>query len=291
MKPPRSIVFFTTVAGAGYGMLVLLPWFPGHGAKVALTALALISIGLLSSAAHLVNPKNAWRAVRCFRTSWLSREAVFALAVYPPAALVTARLPGHAPAPLALTWISALLSLATLYCTGMIYQSLRTIPLWHTPFTALRFVSHGLASGALLYGWLAAPASHGLTMTTLMLLLLSLFNHAAATAWQNRQAKARLNQALGVDQRRARLLDAGHSASTFLTREFGYDTPTLLRQGMRTAELLLAYALPTLLLGALPAASPWIAPTAGILGIALGRWLFFAQAQHVVRLYHGQNMR
>ena len=37
-----------------------------------------MSLGLLSSVLHLANPKNAWRSFSRFRTSWLSREAVFA---------------------------------------------------------------------------------------------------------------------------------------------------------------------------------------------------------------------
>ena len=52
-----------------------------------LIALGLIVFGLLSSTFHLANPKNAWRAFSRFRTSWLSREGVFAV-VFMPLALI-----------------------------------------------------------------------------------------------------------------------------------------------------------------------------------------------------------
>ena len=290
MKPPRSIVFFTTSAGAGYGMLALMPWFAGtaHSITAGLAALALVSLGLLSSAVHLTNPKNAWRAVRCFRTSWLSREAVFALAVYPPALVVLAGHLGWLHAAPVFAWLTALLSLITLYCTGMIYQSLRTIPSWHTPFTALRFVFQGLATGALILWWLWPDARAALAVASITLLSIALIFAMAAITHHAQQTKITLSQALGIDQRPAHLLNAGHSGSTFLTHEFGFEiTPNRMRV-LRFAEFALAYALPVFLV---TVATPRpLTPSIALLGTLIGRWLFFAQAQHVVRLYHGQTL-
>src|SRR5262245_26814683 len=90
MKPALSVIFFTVASGAGLGMLALigfcvlfnLPWlFPETLPKVAALGLGLTLVGLASSTLHLANPRNAWRAVSRFRTSWLSREAVFAMAL------------------------------------------------------------------------------------------------------------------------------------------------------------------------------------------------------------------
>ena len=90
MKPSLSIVFFTVSSGAGLGLLALIAlvdvWpsrllpSPAVARGIGL-ALGLIVAGLASSALHLARPSNAWRAFARFRSSWLSREAVFAAAL------------------------------------------------------------------------------------------------------------------------------------------------------------------------------------------------------------------
>ena len=96
MHPAYSVIFFTTATGAGYGLLALLGVSAGFGLIepgfwfrfVSLgLALVLISAGLLSSAAHLGRPERAWRAFSQWRSSWLSREGVAAVATFIPAGL------------------------------------------------------------------------------------------------------------------------------------------------------------------------------------------------------------
>src|ERR1051325_9887708 len=89
MHPAASIVFFTSLSGAGFGLLVLhgvlVPagllatgrWF---GATIILIALALTVDGLASSTFHLLRPGRAIHAFSQWRSSWLSREAVAAVA-------------------------------------------------------------------------------------------------------------------------------------------------------------------------------------------------------------------
>ena len=85
MHPAPSIIVFTTLSGLGYGLAAVL----GLGlldpaalaTKIAhVLALALIAGGLLSSTLHLGNPQRAWRALSQWRSSWLSREGVMAIA-------------------------------------------------------------------------------------------------------------------------------------------------------------------------------------------------------------------
>lgn len=93
MHPALSVIFFTVASGAGFGLFSLLyiadVFQLGGGFNReqlligGLMAMALIIFGLISSTFHLANPKNAWRAFSRFRTSWLSREGVFALAFMP----------------------------------------------------------------------------------------------------------------------------------------------------------------------------------------------------------------
>ena len=81
MHPAPSILLFSTLAGAGYGLLFvlslallagLLPPDPLLGLIGMGSALALITAGLLCSLGHLRRPERAWRAISQWRSSWLS---------------------------------------------------------------------------------------------------------------------------------------------------------------------------------------------------------------------------
>ncbi|MCA1714043.1 MAG: dimethyl sulfoxide reductase anchor subunit [Gammaproteobacteria bacterium] len=94
MNPALSVIFFTSLSGAGYGLLFwcALSTFSGQVHPwslllATLLALALVTAGLLSSLLHLGKPQRAWRAFSQWRTSWLSREGVTALATYLPTVL------------------------------------------------------------------------------------------------------------------------------------------------------------------------------------------------------------
>src|ERR1044071_1359987 len=95
MHPAYSVIVFTTASGAGYGLLTglsaailmrLVPRDPMFGFFSLGAALALITIGLLTSTLHLGRPARAWRALSQVGTSWLSREGVAALITYLPVA-------------------------------------------------------------------------------------------------------------------------------------------------------------------------------------------------------------
>src|SRR5687768_1121141 len=89
MHPAFSMIIFTTLSGLGYGLAIVL----GFGfldpalvtTKLAyLASLALIGTGLIASLFHLGNPQRAWRALSQWRSSWLSREGVMAIATFVP---------------------------------------------------------------------------------------------------------------------------------------------------------------------------------------------------------------
>ena len=86
-----------------------------------------------------------------------------------------------------------------------------------------------------------------------------------------------------------RLLDVGHTAGTFLTDEFGFQASRALLLGLRVVCLLSGFVLPALIVARLAEpAMLFVAVVLALFGAVVERWLFFAEAQHVVRLYHGQ---
>ena len=160
MHPAYSVIIFTALSGAGYGLLFWLA-AAGLGGAIVIdklfgwvalgTALSMISLGLLSSTLHLGHPERAWRAFSQWRTSWLSREGVAAVATYIPALtfaigwVIFEDISGIYAVAAGLTMLGALV---TVWCTGMIYASLTTIKAWHHPLVAPIYCVLALLTGA-----------------------------------------------------------------------------------------------------------------------------------------------
>lgn len=313
MKPALSIVFFTVSAGAGLGLFALIVLadllapqaLPERALwRGELLALVLVAAGLLSSTLHLANPKNAWRSFSRFRTSWLSREAVFAVAFFPIAlayiALAYAGTGGSWHGFLA--FLSLLLAWAVLLCTAMIYACLKPIRQWHTAWTPVNYVLLGHWTGAvLLLGMVRVYGGFtgGWTMPMFAIGVIALA--AKLGYWftmRDASAAPTLERAIGVREgvrppgatvAQARLLDTGHSHGTFLTNEFGFQIARRHATALRVAALALGFVVPLgwILFGN---ANAWCALATAvfcIIGVLAERWLFFAEARHTVRLYHG----
>lgn len=309
MHPALSVIFFTVTAGSGYGLLILLALarpaglLPGISPDelvfTGLFGLVLVTLGLLSSTQHLANPKNAWRAFTRFRTSWLSREAVFAVAFYPLslAWLWSEWAAGNTSSSTLLGVATAGLAVVVFVCTAMIYASLKTIRQWHTPLVPILFLLLALVVGSLLL--LSVGVMRELSVGRLAVLA-AVFAVCACVIklWYfrtiGRPAGPTMQSALNFTQASVRLLDVGHSGGTFHTREFGYQVERARLYWARGACLFLVGALPLLiLLLAWPSGSDgglfWmiLAACSAYAGVFVERWLFFAEAKHVVNLYHG----
>ena len=88
---------------------------------------------------------------------------------------------------------------------------------------------------------------------------------------------------------RVRAFEPPHTGTNYLLREFVHVVGRKHAIKLRVIALGLGYALPVLLLllpfGHLIAV---LAILAHLAGIAASRWLFFAEAEHVVGLYYGK---
>src|SRR5215813_260716 len=169
MHPASSVIFFTVASGAGYGLLLLLGiggalgWLPPDrwfGAAALGLALAAVTIGLMASTFHLGRPERAWRAVSQWRSSWLSREGIASLATYLPAGALAILWVFYGRTLPWLGWLTAFMAVVTVYCTAMIYASLKPIPRWHHPLVPAVYLLLGLMTGTLLLQALLAVFSH-----------------------------------------------------------------------------------------------------------------------------------
>jgi len=308
MNPAISVLIFTISSGAGYG---LLSWLIGlqlvSGKTVDITelfiggfiGLALVTIGLLSSTAHLANPKNAWRAFNRFRTSWLSREGVFAVLYYAIALgyVLLLWLNKGIPSSLsnAVGMLAILTAIITVICTGMIYASLKPIRQWYNHLTTPLYLLFSAMSGCLLFAVLEFAFNHvlsaNLVFCFVILSALTLMAKLLYFFYIGKPEGVTISNATGFSQAQVRLLDAGHNAETFLTNEFVYNTGADVLVHCRRLMLLFTFILPV----CISLAAMYLAPTMLVylavpslfIGLLLERWLFFAEARHVVRLYHG----
>ena len=185
------------------------------------------------------------------------------------------------------------LGVATLFCTGMIYASLKTIPQWHMPLTPLNYMLLAAMSGAVLLLAIHAGSgrSESLAACSIALLGLGLAAKTIYFYWIGKPSGSSIKTATTFSRSRVRLLDQGHSAGSFLNREFIFNLEPLRLLRLRWLALGLGFGVPLAAIGAFlqlgAAALTWVAALAMLCGLLLERWLFFAEARHVVRLYHG----
>lgn len=303
MHPAFSILFFTTLAGAAQGLVVLLalavlwgvPLLPGFLPMALLVALLLLIAGLAASFLHLGRKERAWRAVLMWRTSWMSREVIVLPAFIALVALwwLALRL-GESP-----RWLPALLlpaSLALWYCTAMIYACLRFIEEWAHPLTVVNFILLGLSSGLVLGCALAALAGDADLARVASPWALA----ATLLAWFTRHLSLRRNAALrhrstlqsatGIRAERLVQKSMGMSAGAFNTREFFHGASQLALRNIRLGFVGLCFVLPTLLLvWALASQTTLPLLLAALVqapGLIAERWFFFAQARHPQNLYY-----
>ena len=311
MKPAASILLLTTLTGFAYGLLAWLGLYVATGAPAAArlmvlsgigVGLVLATLGLMASALHLGRKERAWRAFSQWRSSWLSREGVAAVLTY-PIVLGFAWSEWRAPAAglaRALGVAAALASLGTVYCTSMIYASLKPIRQWHNPHTAPDYLIYAVFSGGTLFVLLHALAfGTGAAAAALAALAALCALIAKRIYWRHIDAQtplATLASAIGLPQDTpARPLDAPHFTENFILREMGFQVARRHAAKLRRITLALAFALPLglSLLAAFelaPLASSLLAVLCAALGLLTERWLFFAEATHVSALYYGRRI-
>jgi DMSO reductase anchor subunit len=289
MHPARSLILFTALSGLGFGLLVFLglgvPSVSGWLAVIYFAlAFGLSAAGLVASTFHLGHPERALKAFTQWRSSWLSREAWLASATLVLGAVYAAGIVFFGTKLTLLGWLVSAMSVTTVYATSMIYAQLKTVPRWNHWSTSVIFLGLSLAGGAILTGaiWVA-------------LVLLAATAGLQFYAWRlGDQALAQsgsdIASATGLGHiGKVRSFEAPHTGENYLTKEMVYVVARKHAQKLRMIALALAFALPALLL-MLPFSHVFavLAVASHLAGVFTLRWLFFAEAEHVVGLYYGQ---
>lgn len=288
MHPAPSVIFFTTFSGLGFGLLIWLglgiPAVTGWTAFAFFaTAYVLAVGGLLASTFHLGRPERAIKAFTQWRSSWLSREAWCAVGALLSMGLYGAGLVFLETRYSLIGLVGVAFSLATVFTTSMIYTQLKTIPRWHMPLTPIKFLSFSIAGGALLSGQVQVAVFLLLVAGTVQILTWVKGDKAFA------QSGTTMATATGLGSTGAvRAFEPPHTGTNYLLREFVHVVGRKHASKLRIISLLLMVVVPVVLM--LLPFSHFLAVLAlisHIAGVLTARWLFFAQAEHVVGLYYG----
>lgn len=289
MHPAPSVIVFTTFSGLGFGLLawlgIGLPSVTGWTAFAFFAIAYLFAVGgLMASTFHLGRPERALKAFTQWRSSWLSREAWCAVAALLVMAVYGAGLVFGQTRFGLVGGLGALLSLATVFTTSMIYAQLKSIPRWNMPWTPAMFMSFSIAGGALLAGQVTAA-----------IFLLALAGSIQFVAWRQGdkafgESGTTMASATGLgDRGKVRAFEPPHTGTNYLLREFVHDVGRKHAQKLRIIALALMVGAPVVLL-LLPFSHllAWLAVLSHVAGVLASRWLFFAEAEHVVGLYYGK---
>ncbi len=319
MKPAISVIFLTTLIGAGQGLFLayfsaecfallnILDRADGRPAiAAALLSLGLLVAGLAASFFHLGHPERAWRAAAMWRTSWLSREVIalplamilifaWGLAQYHSASAALFRL-GNLPVDLsALLGFAALIAVLALFvCTAMIYACLPFLRQWHSPLTVLNFFLMGSASGFTLAALLSAlqqDAYFGYLSGMAVFLTLCAFVGRWSALLRNRRLRSpsTIQSALGLHHPSIRQLAQGAMGGSFNTRAFMHDFGPGVVTLARRFFLAAAFILPAGLLwfgDENPLIWFTLAFVLQFLGLVVERWYFFIEAEHPQNIYY-----
>ena len=289
MHPAPSIILFTVLSGFGFGMLAWLGlgvhdvtgwmafWF-------FFIAFALAIIGLLAASFHLGNPKNALKSFTQWQTSWLSREACCSVAALLAMGVFAIGRIFFGIDLVLIGLLGAMLSMITVFTTSMMYAQLKTVPRWRHPLTVILFLGYASVGGAFLTGQISVTLWGLLALGIVQIIAWVHGDGAFQAAGSTMETATGLGRIGGVRQ-----FEAPHTGGNYLLHEMVYVIGRKHAFKLRAIGLILMAVLPALLL--------WFAPNHFVGAIALLchfsgllviRWLFFAQAEHVVGLYYGQ---
>jgi sulfite dehydrogenase (quinone) subunit SoeC len=179
--------------------------------------------------------------------------------------------------------LAAALTVLTVFCTAMIYTQIRAVPRWHHWLTPVMFIGFSLAGGALLAMQAGLAFVLLLVLAVVMLLLFYIGDRQFA------RAGATMETATGLGGRGAvSVFEQPHTGGNYLLREMIFVVGRKHARKLRAIAVLCATVLPALMAAVGGVGLMLVAVLLHLVGAFAARWLFFAEAEHVVGLYYGK---
>ncbi len=304
MHPPLSLIFFFVTGGTSVGLFTLIYVLDILSSDISkeillmgsFVSLCLIAVGAVGASFHLGHKLRAWKAVRRFRTSWLSREAIFS-GIYGALLLLYTLLLHNSKNSLYIGALVCLFGLLSAFSTAMIYASNRFVLEWHTPVTVLYFLIMYLMLGAGALNFLLSvynPAYGGIFKILLIVLVLAFLLRLYFNIRQPYIKRPSLAEALNLPfNKPVRLVDKGTTTENYCTKEVFYRKGKERLSVFLPLAYLLTFFIPTafslyfLLMKENQILVSGVVFFSILSGSVLERWCFFVEGNHVQNLFYG----
>ena len=212
--PHWPLVVMTVLTQLSVGTFATLWLLQIFGTSTSLTTAALLALlvgglALGASTLHLGRPVHAYRALKMWKRSWLSREVLLFTCFSAVASVYAGLLSFKLPGTFSVGALTTLLGIAGVTASAWIYR-VPARPAWNSRHTPIDFFLTGALLGLLFAGARGVISGRPLMIGALVAASAQLLNHAAKFLWMTASESHEL-------QSTARLLSTT-LASLFLTR-------------------------------------------------------------------------
>jgi DMSO reductase anchor subunit len=195
----------------------------------------------------------------------------------------------------------SVLSLVTVFCTAMIYTSLKSVQAWHTPLTPACYLLFAVAGGLVLASLFAFAGGGNASLLAVLAAIALMAAWIVKASWRRNMLTltpiSTPETATGLGAiGKVRLFERPHVMENYLTHEMGFRIARKHAAKLWNIAVVLGGAIPALALlllailgqvpGTIAAMIASVAVLSHVIGMLAERWLFFAEARHAVMNYY-----
>ena len=308
MHPSKSIIFFTVISGTGYGIFIGLlfnilfieiSYSLNYKLFISLVSFLMIVLGLLSSTLHLGHPERAWRAFSQWKSSWLSREGLVSVITFFPMVLFYYFWINNINGYVFLLIILCIFSLLTIFCTGQMYATLKTIPSWNNSLVTPIYIFNGITVGSLFVYSINFYFNYNIFLYEKFIIITIILNLLLKISYWiliRQKTNTNIQTAVGIKSKNISFFEGPHTGKNYLTTEMINKSNNKNNNFLRLTFCILTFIIPMYMINQYSTliADQFILKLSmifvfilALVGMIIERYLFFIQSKHVVGLYYG----
>ena len=308
MHPSKSIIFFTVISGTGYGIFIGLlfnilfieiSYSLNYKLFISIVSFLMIVLGLLSSTLHLGHPERAWRAFSQWKSSWLSREGLVSVITFFPMVLFYYFWINNINGYVFLLIILCIFSLLTIFCTGQMYATLKTIPSWNNSLVTPIYIFNGITVGSLFVYSINFYFNYNIFLYEKFIIITIILNLLLKISYWiliRQKTDTNIQTAVGIKSKNISFFEGPHTGKNYLTTEMINKSNNKNNNFLRLTFCILTFIIPMYMINQYSTliADQFILKLSmifvfilALVGMIIERYLFFIQSKHVVGLYYG----
>ena len=308
MHPSKSIIFFTVISGTGYGIFIGLlfnilfieiSYSLNYKLFISLVSFLMIVLGLLSSTLHLGHPERAWRAFSQWKSSWLSREGLVSVITFFPMVLFYYFWINNINGYVFLLIILCIFSLLTIFCTGQMYATLKTIPSWNNSLVTPIYIFNGITVGSLFVYSINFYFNYNIFLYEKFIIITIILNLLLKISYWiliRQKTDTNIQTAVGIKSKNISFFEGPHTGKNYLTTEMINKSNNKNNNFLRLTFCILTFIIPLYMINQYSTLivdqfilklSMIFVFILALVGMIIERYLFFIQSKHVVGLYYG----